>query len=82
MPFSQERFKPKSTLNPRNKDDIIETYLIYLEERLLGIGILPKRINSLTRDERNAMYNLKGDKSIIKVLTRVRQWLFGTPKVT
>ena len=26
-PFSQERFKPKSAFNPRNKDSVIETYL-------------------------------------------------------
>ena len=65
MPFSRERFKPKAPLNPRNKDDVIETYLSCLEESLLGIGIPSKRFNrfnNLTKDERNAMYNLKDDK--------------------
>ena len=63
--FSQERFKPKSTFNPRNKDAVIETYLSCLEERLLDIDIPSKRFNNLTKDERNAMYSLKDDKSII-----------------
>ena len=64
-PFFRERFKPKSTFNPRNKDAVIETYLSCLEERLLDIEIPSKRFNNLTKDERNAMYSLKDDKSII-----------------
>ena len=63
--FSQERFKPKSTFNPRNKDAVSETYLSCLEGRLLDIEIPSKRFNNLTKDERNAMYSLKDDKSII-----------------
>ena len=31
-PSSRERFKPKSTFNPKNKDAVIETYLSCLEE--------------------------------------------------
>ena len=49
--FSQERFKPKSTFNPRNKDALIETYLSCLEGRLLDIEIPYKRFNNLTKDE-------------------------------
>ena len=64
-PFCKDRFKPKSTFNPRNKDASIETYLSCLEERLLDIDIPSKRFNNLTKDERNAMYSLKDDKSII-----------------
>ena len=63
--FCQERFKLKSTFNPRNKEAAIETYLSCLEERLLEIEISPKRFNNLTKDERNATYSLKDDKSII-----------------
>ena len=59
--FSQERFKPKSTFNPRNKDAVIETYLSCLEKRLLDIKIPSKRFKNLTKDERNAMYGLKDD---------------------
>ena len=64
-PFCKDRFKPKSTFNPRNKDAVIETCLSCLEERLLDIEIPSKRFNNLTKDERNAMYTLKDDKSII-----------------
>ena len=64
-PFSQERFKPKSNFNPGTKDAVIETYLSCLEERLIDIEISSKIFNNLTKDERNAMYTLKGDKSII-----------------
>ena len=64
-PFSQERFKPKLTFHPRNKDGIIETYLSCLGERLLDTEIPSKKLNNLTKDERNAMYSLKDDKSII-----------------
>ena len=75
-PFSQEGFKPKSTFDPRNKNAVDETYLSCLEERLLDIEIPSKRFNNLNKDERNAMYSLKDDKSLIiynQVLTRVRQ---------
>ena len=64
-PFCKERFKPKSTFYPRNKGAVIETYLSCLEERLLDIEIPSKRFNNLTKDETNAMYSLKDDKSII-----------------
>ena len=64
-PFSLVRFKHKSAYNPKNKDAVIETYLSCLEERLPDIETLSKRSNNLTKDERNAMYSLKDDKSII-----------------
>ena len=63
--FAAEKFRPKSSFNPRNKDVIIEIYLSCLEERLLDIEIPSKRYNNLTKDERNALYSLKGDPSII-----------------
>ena len=44
---------------------MIEPYLSCLEERLLDIEIPSKRFNNLTNDERNAMYSLKDDKSVI-----------------
>ena len=52
MSFSQERFRSKSTFNPRNKDAAIETYLSALEERLLHTEIPFKIFNNLTKDER------------------------------
>ena len=45
--FSQERFKPKSTFNPKNKYAVIETYLSCLEERF---EIPSKSFNNLTKD--------------------------------
>ena len=55
----------KSSFNPRNKDAIIETYLSCLEERLLDIDIPSKRYNNLTKEERDALYNLREDSTII-----------------
>ena len=48
-PLPHERFRPKSTFNPRNKDTVIKTYPICLEERLLGIDISSKRLNKLIK---------------------------------
>ena len=52
-------------IHPTNKDTVIETCLSCLEERLLDIEIPSKRFNNLIKDERNAMYSLKDNKSII-----------------
>ena len=35
--FNPDKFKPKSTFNPRNKDASIEIYLSSLEEKLLKL---------------------------------------------
>ena len=56
-PFPYEKFRPKSTFNPRNKDAVIETNVTNLEERLLDIDISSKRFNNLAKEERNALYN-------------------------
>ena len=64
-PFSYEKFRPRSTFNPRNKDTVIETYLSSLEVRLLDIDISCKRFNNLTKEGRNALYNLRDDPTII-----------------
>ena len=64
--FSYEKFRPKSLFNPRNKDTVIKTYLSSLEERLLlAIDISSKRINNLTKEELNALCNLRDDPTII-----------------
>ena len=62
--FVTDRFRRKSSFNPRNKDVIIETYLNCLEERLLDTEIPSKTINH-TKEERGALYGLKADRSII-----------------
>ena len=69
-PFPYENFGPKSTFNARNKHAIIETYLSCLEERLLGIDVSSKRFNNLTREERNALYDLRDYHNNLR-------WLFG-----
>ena len=61
--FAADNFRWKSSFNPRNKDVIIETHLSCLEERLLVIS--SKRFNNLTKEEREALYSLKDDPSII-----------------
>ena len=63
--FAADRFRPKSSFNPRNKDVIKETYLSCLEERLLYIEIPSKKFNNLTKEEQEALYSLKDDCSII-----------------
>ena len=37
--FEWNKFKPKSTFDPRNKDTAIEIYLNSLEENLMNIKI-------------------------------------------
>ena len=63
--FAADRFIPRSSFNPRNKDVIIDTYLSYLGERLLDIEIPSKRFNNLTKEERETLHSLKDDFSII-----------------
>ena len=81
--LAAEKFRPKSSFNPRNKDAIIENYLSCFEERLLDIEITSKRYNNLTKDERDALYSLKDDPSIIiKGADKVLLLLSGTEKIT
>ena len=63
--FDPEKFKPKSTFNPRNKDAAIEIYMSSLEEKLMKIEIPKDKFNNLTSKERKALYDLKNDKNII-----------------
>ena len=71
--FCQERFNLNQLLILGIKK-LLFKHLSCLEKRLLDLDIPFKRFNNLTKDERNAMYSLKNDKSKqSKVLTRVRQ---------
>ena len=63
--FDPEKFKPKSTFNPRNKDAAIEIYMSSLEEKLMKIEIPKDKFNNLTSKERKPLYDLKNDKNII-----------------
>ena len=60
-----EKFRPKSTFIPRNIDTVIETYLQSLEERLLDMDSSSKRFNNITKEERNALYTLRDDPTIL-----------------
>lgn len=65
--FKIDRFKNKSSFNPRKKDVITETYTYTscLQERLLDTEIAPVRYNNVTKDERDALHNLKDYPSIV-----------------
>ena len=64
-PFSYEKFRPNSTFNPRNNHTVIETYLSSQEERLFDIDISSKKFNNLTKEDRNALCNLRDDPTVI-----------------
>ena len=64
-PFPCGTYRTKSTLNPRNKDTVIETFLSYLEERFLDIDIWSKRFTNLTKGECNGLYKLTDDQTMI-----------------
>ena len=59
------KFRPKSAFNPKNKDVLIETYLISLEEKLLDIDIPKDKFNNLSNEERDALYSLKSDNTMV-----------------
>ena len=63
--FSNDKFRPKFSFNPRNKDTLIETYLSCLDERLLDIEIPSKRDNNLIKEECDALYSLRDGSTII-----------------
>ena len=59
------KFRPKSTFHPKNKDVIVETYISSLEEKLLDIDIPKDKFNNLSKEERDALYSLKNDNTIV-----------------
>ena len=59
------KFRPKSTFNPKNKDVIIETYLSSLEQKLLDINFPKDKFNNLNKRERDPLYSLKNDNTIV-----------------
>ena len=61
----RDMFKTKSKLNPRNKDAVIGLYLSSLEEKLIKVEVPKDKLNSLTKSEQKALYDLKNDKSIV-----------------
>ena len=58
----RNKFKLKSTFNPRNKDAAIEMYISSSEGKLMNFEIPQNKYSNLTREEQSALYN---DKSIV-----------------
>ena len=63
--FDPNPFRPKSKFNPSKNDAAIELYLSHIEEKLLSSTEIKHSYYNLTREERQAMYNLKKDQSIV-----------------
>ena len=63
--FDPNPFRPKSKFNPSKNDAAIELYLSHIEEKLLSSTEIKHSYYNLTRKERQAMYNLKKDHSIV-----------------
>ena len=59
------KFRPKSKFNPNNKDVITEIYLSSLEEKLLDIDVPKDKFNNFSKEERDALYSLKNDNTIV-----------------
>ena len=49
----------------KNKDFIVQTYLSSSEEKLLDIDISNNKVNNLSKEERDALYSLKHDNTIV-----------------
>ena len=80
--FNINPFKQKSKFNPAKNDAAIEFYLSRLEEEILS---LDKKISysNLTKGERNALYSLRDDTSIIiKEADKDQMLSFGTERTT
>ena len=63
--FDPNPFWPKSKFNPSKTDAAIELYPSHIEEKLLSCTEIKHSYYNLTREERQAMYNLKNDQSIV-----------------
>ena len=59
------KFRSKSTFNLKNKDVIKEKYLSSLEEKLLDIDIPKNKFNNLSKEERDTLYSLENDNTIV-----------------
>ena len=62
--FSYDAFKKKSKFDPKRRDAAIELYLSRLEEEISSLDY-KVGYSHLTKGERDAVYSLKNDNSII-----------------
>ena len=65
MNYRKKKFRPKSTFNSKDKEVIIETYLSSQEDKLRDIDIPKDKFNNLRKEERDALYSLKNDNTIV-----------------
>ena len=63
--FDPNPFRPISKFNCSKTDVAIELSLSHIEEKLLSCTEIKHFYYNLTREERQAMYNLKNDQSIV-----------------
>ena len=63
--FNPNLFWPKSKFNSSKAGAAIQLYLSHVEEKLLSYTEIKHFYYNLTREERQAMYNLKSDQSIV-----------------
>ena len=63
--FDHNLFRPKSKFNPSKTDGAIELYLNHIEDELLSCTEIKHSYYNLTREERQAIYNLKNDQSFV-----------------
>ena len=63
--FDHNPFWPKSKLNPSKTDAAIELYISPIEEKPLSCTEIKHTYYNLTREERQVIYNLKNDQSIV-----------------
>ena len=52
-------FKPKSKVNPRNKDGATELYFSSLEEELMKVEVPKGKFNNLANREWEELHDLK-----------------------
>ena len=64
--FDPNPFWPKSKFNPSKTDRTIELYLSHIDEKLLSCTEIKHSYYNLTREERQAMYSLNNNQSIVK----------------
>ena len=63
--FAADRFRPKSSFNPRNKESSQRHVLAACKKDYQTLRFLLKDLTILQKEEREALYSLKDDPSII-----------------
>ena len=59
------QFKPKSKFNPKNENQVLETYLKCVENSIMDVSDKGKSYSNLSKEEWDALSDLINDKSIV-----------------